>query len=131
MTLFNGKMTPMVIDDYLNWSYIDAKPVIFFNEDCQEWLAFWNGVYMTAEIAYLIATHYNLKYKPTPESTRIVMQKYSKLYYAGIFNYGKKLTFSYLHDFHREIGAENINIIANGDNVMGIFKEFLKDARNN
>ena len=120
----------MNIDNYLNWSYIDAKPVIFYHETHKEWLAFWNGVYMTAEYAYMIAAHINLKYKPTPETQQVVHDHYSKLHYAGVFKEGKDIPYyesAMMITLMIYIGDENIQIVTNGDNIINLFRDFLKD----
>lgn len=49
-------MSHTMISKLENWSLLDPKPVLYFDEYVYEWIAIWNGVYMPVEYSILICS---------------------------------------------------------------------------
>jgi hypothetical protein len=71
---------------YTSWSLIDPLPIVFFNNEVQEFLVAWNGIQLIPEHALIVATNYYWKVLPTPEMKRTADEKFKKLYYLGAFS---------------------------------------------
>ena len=48
-------------DQYLTWSQLDHRPILFYNPECDVWLCYWLGILMTGNQALL--HYYNLVMK--------------------------------------------------------------------
>lgn len=76
-----------MLSKYVEWSKLDPLPVLWYNEEYQEWFAVWNEIEMIAEHAWLLCGFYFWGYAPTPEMKQQASQKFTKLYFAGAFGF--------------------------------------------
>lgn len=70
----------------IDWSKLDPRPILWYNEKFQEWLVSWNGIQMTSEHALMIAGALLLNAPPSPEMKWCANDKFRKLYYSNAFN---------------------------------------------
>lgn len=68
------------------WSRIDEKPVLYYNEHHAAWLACWNGIHLTAEQAFAIASVVFWGVRLTPSVRLSLTERFEQLYFANAFN---------------------------------------------
>jgi len=66
------------------WSLLDNRPVLKYVSNCDDYIAYWNGIVMPHKMALCIAGRLIGVY-PTPEMKIVMQENYLKLYYANAF----------------------------------------------
>jgi len=75
----------MNFEKYKQWSLLDPKPIVFYNENIQEWYVYWNGVFMLYDAALLVAGVTLLHSPPSKEMVAICNHKFKMMLNSGIF----------------------------------------------
>ena len=76
----------MIFEKYKQWSLLDPKPIVFYNEDIDEWFVYWNGVFMIYDAALVLAGRFLLRSPPSKETVDNINKKFSLMLSSGIFN---------------------------------------------
>ena len=50
-----------------SWSVLDPKPVLYYVQECDEYLVYWNGIAMPHKMALSMAMEHACGIYPTPE----------------------------------------------------------------
>jgi hypothetical protein len=117
-----------------SWSLLDPKPVLFYVDNVDDYIVYWNGVVMPHSMALCIAMEF-LGVFPTPEMKLALERNYSKLYYANAFNtraWDRKAASGALYPYLKHITADHVKKTIEGKDpkdVLGWFN--YKRARKN
>ena len=68
------------------WSKLDPKPVLYFDEKSDSWLAVWDGVFMTGEHALMLTANTLWGNANSKQMTAVADYKMSQLFHLGVFN---------------------------------------------
>lgn len=122
-----------------NWSMLSYKPFIYYDKKYNTWLCCWNGIYMTANSGFLLATVYFWKSRLTPEMKRSQYEYMMRLYQSGCFDSIKTEGWDsilYQNDDHANLFSYYVKTlsphfktiqISDKFEVIEWFKKFLED----
>ena len=117
-----------------SWSLLDPKPVLFYVDNVDDYIVYWNGVVMPHSIALCIAMEF-LGVFPTPEMKLALERNYSRLYYANAFNtraWDRKAASGALYPYLKHIMTDHVKKTVEGKEPKDILGWFnYKRARTN
>jgi hypothetical protein len=72
--------------DFKNWSFLDPRPVIYYDPRVDDWFCFWNGIHMTAKSALMVTHRAVMGSFACDTMYKIQSQEFIKYCKVGIFH---------------------------------------------
>jgi len=76
----------MNFEKYYQWSLIDPKPIVFFNNEIDDWCVYWNGIFMLYNAAFSVAGYMMFKSPIATETAAICNHKFRVYLESGFFD---------------------------------------------